>query len=178
MSHQTINTPSSSSSNDSVRGTSQTGSEYNDHLEAETIVSPTEVSFQANDRSLKYLVVLCQGLKDESGGNLLDLKSIPFSSLKRSDVKPNLDMLKDEVARRYQLMNSDAPLLGPRPKNWTKDAVLKWLNENPIQGEEDVAILNDVWNVTVKPLKPLDAQPQKSESRWFTTGLAKCLICG
>jgi hypothetical protein len=50
-------------------------------------------------------------------------------------------MLKEEVLRRYRLKESDDNILGPRPKHWVKDQVLKWLHDNPIDGEADVLFL-------------------------------------
>jgi hypothetical protein len=51
---------------------------------------------------MKCLVVLCEGLKDVNGVDLLDIRSFPFSSLKRGDIKPTGYMFRDEVFRRHQ----------------------------------------------------------------------------
>jgi hypothetical protein len=94
MSQETsITTPSSD--------TSDSGSDADDFPEiAELRVTPTEAFYNQNNQSMKCLVVLCEGLKDVNGDYLLDIRSFPFSSLKRGDIKPTADMFRDEVVRR------------------------------------------------------------------------------
>jgi hypothetical protein len=61
-------------------------------------VSPTEAFYNANGNSLKYLVVLCLGLKGDLGADLLDIDNPPFNVLKRKDTKPNAALLIAEDA--------------------------------------------------------------------------------
>jgi hypothetical protein len=90
---------------------------------------------------MKFLVVLCVGLKDDSGDNLLDINQAPFSFLKRTDIKPTAEMLNAEIVRRHKLTHSGGPFVGPRPKHWGMETLRKWLRENPIEGESDVEFL-------------------------------------
>jgi hypothetical protein len=90
-----ISTPSSD--------TTDSGSDDDDFPAiAELRVTPTEAFYNRNNQSMKCLVVLCEGLKDVDGDDLLDIRSSPFSSLKRGDMKPTADMFRDEVIRRQE----------------------------------------------------------------------------
>jgi hypothetical protein len=57
---------------------------------AELRLTPTEAFYNRNNQSMKCLVVLCEGLKDVDGDDLLDIRSSPFSSLKRGDIVKNV----------------------------------------------------------------------------------------
>jgi hypothetical protein len=93
---------------------------------------------------MKCLLVLCEGLKDVNGDDLLDIRSSPFSSLKRGDIKPTADMFRDEVVRRHQLNDPNGANASPRPKSCTMGALRKWLSDIPIQEEPDIDFLTRV----------------------------------
>jgi hypothetical protein len=135
MSQETsISTPSSD--------TKDSGSDDDDvPAIAEVRVTPTEAFYNRNNQSMKCLVVLCEGLKDVDGDDLLDIRRSPFSSLKRGDIKPTADMFRDEVVRRHQLNDPNGANVSPRPKNWTMEALRKWLSDNPILQEPDIDFL-------------------------------------
>jgi hypothetical protein len=115
MSQQTSITTRSSDTSDS-------GSDTDDFPDiAELRVTPSEAFYNQNNQSMKCLVVLCEGLKDVNGDDLLDIQSSPFSSLKRGDIKPTADMFRGEVVRRHQLKDLNGTNSKPRPKNWTMD---------------------------------------------------------
>jgi hypothetical protein len=82
-------------------------------------------------------VVLCEGLKGEDDNALLDPQKEPFSKFKPTEIKPSLNMLKEEILGRYRLKEPDDNILGPRPKHWVKDQDLKWLHDT----EADVLFL-------------------------------------
>jgi hypothetical protein len=61
--------------------------------------------------------------------------------MKRGDIKPTADMFRDEVVRRHQLNDPIGANVSPRPKNWTMDALRKWLSDNPILEDPDIDFL-------------------------------------
>jgi hypothetical protein len=50
--------------------------------------TPKELFCISKGRSLKCLVVLCVGLKDDNGVDLLDINKAPFSVFKKKDANP------------------------------------------------------------------------------------------
>jgi hypothetical protein len=135
MSQKTlITTPSSD--------TSDSGSDTDDFPDIAELKSHSHRGIRQSEQSVnEFLVVLCKGLKDVKGDDLLDIRSSPFSSVKRGDIKPNADMFRDEVFRRHQLNDPNGANVSPRPKNWTMDALRKCLSENPIQEEQNIDFL-------------------------------------
>ena len=94
---------------------------------------------------LSILFALCIGLQEtpsEDGSTvpLMDLDQHPFNLMKKKkDIKPSLDVLKDEVTRRSNLDASNANK--PKPKGWNAKKCYEWLKANPITTAEDVAFL-------------------------------------
>lgn len=70
---------------------------------------------------------------------ILDLNEIPFKSLKKKDIKPSLECLKEEVKRRSRLEVNRANI--PKPNGWSAPKCVEWLKDNPIKTKDDVAFL-------------------------------------
>jgi hypothetical protein len=150
--HNTTPTPHTTSSNMSQQTSSRSPPSYSidsasdnssssSDIYVSPTITPTEASYIHHHQSLKYLVVLCEGLKDADDNALLDLQKEPFNKFKPMDIKPSLSMLKEEILRRYRLQEPTDKITVPRPRHWNKDQVLKWLHDNPIDGEADVLFL-------------------------------------
>jgi hypothetical protein len=92
---------------------------------------------------LSVLYALCIGLEETSDDGttipLLDLNEGPFKLLKRKEIKPSLDVLRDEVTRRSELDSTRTNF--PKPKGWHATKCHDWLKENPITTDNDIAFL-------------------------------------
>jgi ElaB/YqjD/DUF883 family membrane-anchored ribosome-binding protein len=112
-----------------------------------TTLGAAEDQYRFKNQSLKYLVVLCRGLKDEDGNELLDIKTEPWSKLKTALVKPcNADYV-EEIVRRHQEKKKTDPSLAssaPQPKGWTEKKLLAWLDLHPIELPSDIAYLTGI----------------------------------
>jgi hypothetical protein len=138
---------------------------------------PAEVRYGHKNYSLKTLVALCRGLKDNDGNDLMDIKSYPWSKLKASYVKPNNHQeYSEEIMRRYDLMKSlpeELPQLlqvAPQPKAWQTDKLMGWLGTHPVPGSEDVAYLTKIVNNRKALAKDVaeqqDAVDESSKKNW------------
>jgi hypothetical protein len=94
---------------------------------------------------LTILAALCIGLEeiDDNGSKkpLLDFNEAPFTSLKKKEIKPSLDCLREEVKRRSDLAPSN-PTKAPKPNGWNAAKCIEWLKENPILSDDDIAFLH------------------------------------
>ena len=91
------------------------------------------------------LFALCIGLDETLDDGLtkkplLDLNESPFKSLKKKDIKPSLECLKEEVKRRSGLEVNRAKNI-PKPNGWSAPKCIEWLKDNPITTNDDVAFL-------------------------------------
>ncbi|KAL3771645.1 hypothetical protein ACHAW5_007347 [Stephanodiscus triporus] len=110
---------------------------------------PTEDHFEESGRSLKVLVALCRGLKDDDGTFVLEPDSDPhWGRIRVAARRPTAHEWHAEISRRWETFvrarerpDPDDPRLGPRPKAWKLAKVLRWLDDNPIDAAEDVAFL-------------------------------------
>jgi hypothetical protein len=114
-----------------------------------TTFCPAKVRYRSKNQSLKILVTLCRGLKDDNGHGLLDFKSYPWVKLKATHVKPTNVGYVEEIHRRFDVMKSlleDPLLLGvaPQPKGWNTEKLVGWLDTHPVDGVEDVDYLTRI----------------------------------
>jgi hypothetical protein len=100
--------------------------------------------------SLKVLLVLCRGLKNDSGQPLFDPKREPWRYLKASTLKATSADYKDEVNRRWisfvskeKAADNSQSTRQPRPKAWRMEDLFEWLDKHPISGEHEVLYLKD-----------------------------------
>lgn len=103
--------------------------------------SESQRFYEANACSRVYLVVLCIGLRNVDGTDLIDTNSTPWTTETKASVKPKAKILKDEVRRRALLCDNILPK--PRPNAWGVTELMEWLNANPISQLEDVKFLTD-----------------------------------
>jgi hypothetical protein len=64
-------------------------------------------------QSLKTLVALCRGMKDNDSNDLMDVKSFPWNKLKPLTVKPNNQEYNKEIMQHYNAMKSLQEELSP-----------------------------------------------------------------
>ncbi|KAG7365348.1 hypothetical protein IV203_038551 [Nitzschia inconspicua] len=96
-----------------------------------------------HSNKLSVLFALCIGLEetiDDKTVPLMDLSEDSFKSIKKKkDIKPSLEILREEVKRRSEINNQDRKK--PRPNSWNAKRCTDWLKANPITEEADVAFL-------------------------------------
>ena len=114
--------------------------------ESSSVANYAKEHLEKNNNSLKVLVVLCRGLRNNDGELLLDPKRAPWKHLKASTLKATAGDYKEEVKRRWDVFIfkgniPDATKRVPRPKNWKMDELLDWLDKHPISSEEEVSFL-------------------------------------
>ena len=102
----------------------------------ERIRSSSEVFYDDNGASVECLVVLCIGLK-EGDQPLLGLDNPAFKGLTRREIKPRAGLIRKEICRRASLQG----LTNVRPANWRAPKCAEWLEENPVEKEEDLAYI-------------------------------------
>jgi hypothetical protein len=110
---------------------------------------------------------MCIGVTNDVGDSIFDIDKSPFSTLKRRDIKPTSQGLKDEVARRCGL----SKIKTPKCNNWSVERVINWLRNNPITGENEVAFLNkEVSDLAQKIERAIDktvhVQQQDGNGNW------------
>jgi hypothetical protein len=126
---------------------------------------------------LSVLYALCIGLKETLDDNgttspLMDLNEIPFKNMKKKkDIKPSLDVLREEVRRRSC---PDSSPTKPKPNGWSAKKCLDWLEANPITSADDVcflvrrarAVKQVVTNATQKAGSTSSTQPAEQGNKW------------
>ena len=104
-----------------------------------------EFVFNKKNKSMKYLIVLCCGLQNGDGTDLINIDEDPWKSPPVATTKPSASYYKEEVIRRYKVLN----LVGvglkepPRPKAWKLDRLLEWLRKYPLRDVSDVQFLRE-----------------------------------
>jgi hypothetical protein len=96
--------------------------------------------------SLRSLIVLSVGLKNNDGINLVDLAIDPWKSLSTNSTKPRKEDYADEICRRYVVENLQDTVdmkREPMPKQWDRTKMLTWLQEHPIMNPVDVKFIKD-----------------------------------
>jgi hypothetical protein len=59
--------------------------------------------YQNNNNSLRILVAMCHGLKNNDGSDIVDLDKEPWASLKVLMYRPNLGKWRNEIRRRARI---------------------------------------------------------------------------
>ena len=105
-------------------------------------VSEAERVLVEHSNRWSMLYVLCIGLEtttnDAKTKPLLDFNDDSFKNLKKKDIKPSLEHLRNEITRRSLL--DDTPKK-PKPKGWNFSKCLQWLMQNPVTNADDVVFL-------------------------------------
>ena len=107
-------------------------------------ICESERYFEANNRALKVLVVLCRGILNGDGKKLIDINAKPWCQIKpEKQVKPTNSEYVAEIKRRWtdfagKPTNFKAE---PSPKKWKTNRLLDWLDTNPITDASDIKYL-------------------------------------
>jgi len=111
----------------------------------------TEKAYNELGNTIKGFVILCRGLKKDNGDLLIDIDSEePWKGVGRTQIKPSNPDLKREIDRRYAL---NPVGIKPRCSAWNNAERLKWLDQHPIAGEQDVSFLNEKYKEYKKILQ-------------------------
>jgi len=111
-------------------------------------LSYAEQNYIEKNQCMKSLVVMCRGLLDEDGKQLLDPTSDPWKFFKpAATVKPLADDYKQEIERHWNYYIKDSPsgsvASAPCPKAWPMNWTLKFFDDNPIPAQDDIAFLKE-----------------------------------
>lgn len=86
----------------------------------------------------KTLHVLSIGLVIDDGTQLFSFDNEPWSKLPKASMRPqNLEYLR-EINRRAELYDI---VPRPRPSNWRRPRIMKWLQDNPVRDVDCKAFL-------------------------------------
>lgn len=97
--------------------------------------------YTSNGRSLKTLLILCQGMMDNEGHPIADLSDLPWSSARAKNTKLTVVDLRNEVKRLACIF--DDVVITPHPKAWTANRAMEWLKKHPISNENDVTFIKN-----------------------------------
>jgi hypothetical protein len=111
------------------------GDDANDATTFLDALCPAERHYIEKGYKKQILYVMCIGMKDSTGAPLIDLAVAPWSRLKKTEVKPSLKDLVDEIGRRSPINSI------PRCSNWRAKKCNEWLTNNPILHEDDISFL-------------------------------------
>ena len=144
-----------------VAATRAGGEAENENETEQTTATQTEYAKQ--NMSLKSLVVLCSGLKDQDGSPLMDINLPPWNRIARKNIKPNQAELRYEINRRFTQFGCTGPK--PKPKHWRNEQILGWLEEHPISDPADVCFLKETMEKQRQlQIQSFDARQQEQEA--------------
>ena len=100
----------------------------------------SEKFYVTHGHSLKALSIPCQGLVDEEGDPLINTSILPWSSTRKtSDIEPTAIVFRAKVLGWSTIASN--VLIAPCPKALMPAHACEWLNEHPINGEDDIAFI-------------------------------------
>jgi hypothetical protein len=102
--------------------------------------------FLSKNSSLRSLIVLSVGLKNDDGVDLVDLEIDPWKSLPTNSTKPQKEDYADKICQRYVVENlrDTANKKGePKPKAWDRTKMLTQLQDHPITDPVNVQFIKD-----------------------------------
>jgi hypothetical protein len=154
-------------------------------------VPTCEEHYQNNNNSLRILVAMCHGLKNNDGSDVVDLDKESWASLKVLMYCPNLIKWRNEIRRRAMIniatkQPSKAPKKdNPLPNQWTITKCQKWLKTFSITNPSDVIFLCSEMQVRLKFTAAAVEQKRSEERRlqnhdegnnWYGNNPILCLI--
>ena len=88
------------------------------------------------------LATMSIGVHDDGGHLLIDPNKAPWDKLPKKQIKPTLDLLREEIKCRW-MTATEQPMKDkePAPNNWDKNKLMKWLEDHPIAAANDVSFL-------------------------------------
>lgn len=116
------------------------GGTFSDDDDDDDEYIPAERHFIGQCQSVKVLLAMCRGMKDEDGEELIDLEKAPWNTIKKKD-KPGRADYHSEIKRRWKVANPNDNRVGPRPDGWNIPKCDTWFNENPINDSREVVYL-------------------------------------
>ena len=99
----------------------------------------SESNYQDSGNEKKVLYLMYIGLNNDNGSPLFSFECEPWSLLPKTALRPKNNDYVKEIARRSNDYNIQ-PI--PRPRNWTRQQIMEWLEQNPIREPTDIAFLN------------------------------------
>jgi hypothetical protein len=105
-----------------------------------------ECVFLWKNSSLRSLIVLSVGLKNDYIVNLVRLEIDLWKSLPTNSTKRQKEGYVDKICRRYVAENLWATVnikREPKPKQWDKTQILTWLQDHPIANPVDVQFIKN-----------------------------------
>ena len=112
-------------------------------VDEKTFSCEAEKVLVENCNRLSALYTLCIGLEtmtdDGATKPLLDFDESTFKNLKKKDIKPSVDFLREEISRRSLIEGSVQKI--PKPKGWTFSKCLQFLVQHPITSADEIAFL-------------------------------------
>ena len=103
-----------------------------------------EVYYSKEGCCLRVLAAMCFGLLDE-GTPVFDVEQYPWKTVPTSKIRPNREQYSRELCQRLARKASAAanPKVCPRPSGWNLPKIQKWLMENAVDDDVDVAFLKN-----------------------------------
>lgn len=127
-----------------------------------------EEMFSKKGRTLMALALLAIGLKNDDGSDMFDRSHLPWSAaLRPSALKLTAADLRDEVVRRSVSFGDKK---APRPNQWTMKVATKWLMENPIKSEHEVAFIKATIASRIEVASRAALEPVAQEGRGGAVG--------
>ena len=103
-------------------------------------VCKAKVHYLTENRSLKVLVAMSRGLRDDEGRlPIFDESVEPWRGLKEQEWDSTRPELAKEISRRWKDYKPGEPDNCPRPNGWNKPRQVAWLMDNSISylGDEN-----------------------------------------
>ena len=123
-----------------------------------------------NDKMLLY--VLSIGL-EHNNEHHFSLEQEPWSALSKNALRPpkNSHLVKEVLLRRA---TASKMWLTPRPRNWTQNQMMEWLEEHPVTDFMDVQVLT----FEVLRLQQVSSRMQQGQRQFLTMegGSFRCSI--
>jgi hypothetical protein len=69
---------------------------------------------------------------------LFSFETVPLSLLPKTSLRPKNTVICEDIVRRATLFNI-SPI--PRPRNWTWQQTIEWLQQNPVNDNGDIDFL-------------------------------------
>lgn len=105
--------------------------------------------FIASKNSIKVLICMVLGIKDENGDVIKDFDPPRFPVTSKKEWVPQNNNLFDEIIRRKLIMQDNTKLL----KKLKREKLIEWLVANPISNEQDICFLRTRMTVFISEAK-------------------------
>jgi hypothetical protein len=164
-----------------------------DNAELDTVsdsANCAENYYKKEGSSLKLLVAMCHGLRDNGDDNnlVLDLTANPWKSLPVMQIRPSREFYANEVLRRCASMPAAASddggggkknkkKVGPRPKQWSLSKIQEWLEDHPILNSVDISFLKQEVASRKEVLEAARKEEEEDNARLVGAGNWNATAC-